>query len=108
MQVLDTRTLPPFEKVLGWHGCVFHGENMSFGHWRFEQGAAIHEHSHEQEEVWHILEGELEATVDGQTVTAGPGMVLMLRPGARHRITALSDGFAIVADHPARRDFGPA
>lgn len=107
MQIVDTKTLPPFEKVPGWHGCVFHSENMTFGHGRFEAGASIHEHSHEQEEVWHIVEGELQATVGGETVTAGPGMVILLPPGAQHRITALSDGFAIVADHPSRRDFGP-
>jgi quercetin dioxygenase-like cupin family protein len=108
MQIVDTRTLPPFEKVPGWHGKVVHAENMTFGHWRFEKGAEIHEHSHAQEEVWHGVEGELQAIVDGETVTAGPRMVLMLQPGAQHRITALSEGFAIVADHPARRDFGPA
>lgn len=107
MQILDTRSLPPFEKVPGWHGRVFHGENMTFGHWRFEKGAEIHEHSHVQEEVWHVVEGELRASVDGASATAGPGMAILLAPGAKHTITALSDGFAIVADHPARRDFGP-
>jgi quercetin dioxygenase-like cupin family protein len=107
MEIIDTRELPRFEKVQGWHGCVFHAQTMTFGHWRFDEGATIHAHSHEQEEVWHVVEGALQATVNGQTATAGPGMVVILERGAEHMITALTAGFAIVADHPSRRDFSP-
>ncbi len=106
MRIIDTNGAPMLEKLPGWHGQIFHGENMTFAHWRFDTGAAIHPHHHEQEEVWHVVEGELEATVDGEARIAGPGMVLMLAPNETHAIIARTAGFAIVADHPARKDFG--
>jgi quercetin dioxygenase-like cupin family protein len=106
MELIDTAHLPMLEKLPGWHGKLFHAQSMTFAHWRFDAGAAIHAHFHEQEEVWHVLEGELEALVDGERYVAGPGMVLILAPNQQHAITALSAGMAIVADHPSRRDFG--
>jgi quercetin dioxygenase-like cupin family protein len=106
MELIDTYKLPDLEKLPGWHGKLFHAQSMTFAHWRFEVGATIHEHYHEQEEVWHVLEGQLEAVTRGEAVVAGPGMVLILEPNLPHAIRALSDGRAIVADHPSRRDFG--
>jgi unsaturated pyranuronate lyase len=106
MQVVDTRTLPVLDKLPGWHGRLIHADSMTFAHWRFEAGAEIHRHHHEQEEVWHVVEGELEAQAGGTSARIGPGMVLILSPHQTHAIVALSDGFAIVADHPSRREFG--
>jgi quercetin dioxygenase-like cupin family protein len=106
MKLIDTEALPTLEKLPGWHGKLFHSEAMTFAHWQFDAGAVIHEHSHQQEEVWHVMQGELEALIDGQSVVAGPGMVLILAPHQLHSIVARSAGMAVVADHPSRRDFG--
>jgi quercetin dioxygenase-like cupin family protein len=104
MRLIDTRE-NLIEKRPGWTGCIFSSEAMTFAHWRFAKGAAIHAHDHEQEEVWHIVEGELELTADGVTVRIGPGEVAILSPHARHQVKALTDGYAIVADHPTRPGF---
>jgi quercetin dioxygenase-like cupin family protein len=106
MPIIDTHQLPVLEKRPGWRGRVFHSPRMTFAHWDFAAGSTIHEHSHEQEEVWHLLEGELEITIDGEALVAGPGMVAIVPAGERHAVRALSDGKAIVADHPSRPDFG--
>jgi quercetin dioxygenase-like cupin family protein len=105
VRIVDTGSLPMLEKLPGWHGKLIHADSMTFAHWDFDEGATIHEHFHEQEEVWHIIEGELEAMVDGERAVAGPGMVLILPPNAHHSIRALSAGKAIVADHPVRGEF---
>jgi len=39
--------------------------NMTFEHYDFVSGASIHEHSHPQEEVYEVIKGELEVTIDG-------------------------------------------
>jgi quercetin dioxygenase-like cupin family protein len=44
-------------------------------------------------------------TIDGVTQVAGAGIVAIVPPGARHSVKALTDGKAIIVDHPARRDF---
>jgi quercetin dioxygenase-like cupin family protein len=35
-----------------------------------------------------------------------PGLVAIVPANARHSVRALTDGKAIVVDHPARREFG--
>ena len=66
MPFLDTHDLPVNNRRPGWRGRVFKSETMTFAHWDFAAGSDIHEHSHEQEEVWHVLEGRLEVTIDGE------------------------------------------
>lgn len=76
---------------------------MTFAHYEFDAGSSIHEHSHPQEEVWQIIEGELEITIGGVTKHAGPGFVGIVSPEARHAVRALTNGKAIVTDYPLRR-----
>lgn len=106
MRIVDTSALPTLEKLPGWHGKLIHADSMTFAHWTFDEGAEIHEHHHEQEEVWHILEGRLEVTAGGESDEAGAGDVLILSPNTPHRIRVIKAGRAIVADHPVRKDFG--
>jgi len=105
MPFLDTHDLPVNERRPGWRGRVFQSATMTFAHWDFAAGSDIHEHSHDQEEVWHVLEGRLEVTIDGEAQVASPGMVAIVPANARHGVKALSDGKAIVADYPVRPDF---
>jgi len=105
MPIIDTHKLAVLEKLPGWRGRLFHSPSMTFAHWDFDAGSTIHEHHHEQEEVWHVLEGELEVTIDGAAHVAGPGMVAIVPAEAVHSVRAVSDGKAIVVDHPLRADF---
>ena len=105
MPVLDTREIPVIEKLPGWSGRFFHSASLTFGHWEFLAGSLIHEHFHPQEEVWEILEGELELTIDGAASVIRPGIVAMVPPNTPHSARALSNGKAIVVDYPQRLDF---
>jgi quercetin dioxygenase-like cupin family protein len=78
---------------------------MTFAHYEFQKGASIHEHYHPEEEVYEVLEGELELTIEGVPQLAKPGMVAIVPSNARHSVKALSDGRLIVIDHPRRADF---
>ena len=104
MAFLDTSTLEVIERLPGWHGRYFHSANMSFAHYDFAGGSSIHEHYHPQEEVYEVIEGELEVTIDGVTQIARPGMVAIVPANARHSVRALSDGRVIIVDYPLRRD----
>jgi quercetin dioxygenase-like cupin family protein len=78
---------------------------MTFAHYDFLRGSTIHEHSHPQEEVYEVTEGELELTIDGVTEVARQGIVAIVPSNARHSVKALTDGRAIIVDYPLRRDF---
>ena len=79
---------------------------MTFAHYDFSRGSCIHEHFHEEEEVYEVVEGELEVTIDGVAQLAKPGLAAIVPSNARHSVKALTNGRLIVVDHPARPDFG--
>ncbi|HVN02283.1 MAG TPA: cupin domain-containing protein [Caulobacteraceae bacterium] len=106
MSFVDTTELAIVERLPGWRARIFNSPSMTFAHYEFDAGASIHEHSHEQEEVWNVIEGELEVTIDGVARVAGAGMVAIAPPHARHSVRALTDGRAIVVDTPLRWDMG--
>ena len=104
MSFVDVHAIEPWERLPGWFGRLFDSETMTFGHWTFERGAEVHEHRHPTDEVWFVIEGELEITIDGQTRTCGPGSAAIVPNDAPHALRALSDGTALVVDHPKRSD----
>lgn len=105
MPFVDTSSLKIVERLPGWRGRYFHSPNMTFAHYEFVRGASIHEHYHPQEEVYEVIEGELEVTIDGLAEIAKPGVVAIVPGGARHSIKALTDGRAIIVDYPLRPGF---
>ena len=80
---------------------------MTFAHYDFTRGSSIHEHFHAEEEVYEVIEGELEVTVAGEAMIAKPGLVAIVPSNARHSVKAITDGKVIIVDYPARRDFVP-
>jgi len=106
MPFLDTSKLPVVERLPGWKGRYFHSLHMTFAHYEFTRGASIHEHFHPEEEVYEVTEGELEVTIDGVAQIARAGVVAIVPSNVRHSVRALTDGQAIIVDHPVRKDFG--
>jgi quercetin dioxygenase-like cupin family protein len=106
MLFVDTSTLPVIERLPGWHGRYFHTANMTFAHYDFKRGSIIHEHFHPEEEVYEVIEGELEVTVGGEAQIARAGIVAIVPSNVRHSVRALTDGRVIIVDHPARPEFG--
>ena len=106
MPIVDISSLREIERLPGWHGRYFHSANMTFAHYSFVSGASIHEHFHPQEEVYEVIEGELELTIDGVAQIVRPGLVAIVPSGVRHSVNAVTDGRAIIVDHPIRPEFG--
>jgi quercetin dioxygenase-like cupin family protein len=104
MPFVDISSLKVIERLPGWYGRYFHSPNMTFAHYDFKRGASIHEHFHAQEEVYEVVEGELEVTIEGEAEIVRPGVVAIVPSNARHSVKALSDGRAIIVDYPLRRE----
>jgi quercetin dioxygenase-like cupin family protein len=105
MPFVDVSSLRVIERLPGWHGRYFHSQSMTFAHYDFVRGSSIHEHFHPQEEVYEVIEGELELTIDSVAQIARPGLVAIVPAGVRHSVRALTDGWAIIVDYPLRPDF---
>jgi quercetin dioxygenase-like cupin family protein len=105
MPFVDTSGLKVIERLPGWRGRFFHSPSMTFWHYDFTRGSSIHEHFHSQEEVWEVIDGELEVTINGVARIARPGLVAIVPENVPHSVKALTDGQAIIVDFPLRRDF---
>ncbi len=105
MPFINTRDLNVIERLPGWHGRYFHSPSMTFAHYDFTRGSSIHEHFHPQEEVYEVIEGELEVTIDAETQIVRPGLVAIVPANVRHSVKALTDDRAIIVDYPLRSDF---
>jgi len=106
MPFVDTSALDVIERLPGWHGRYFHSTSMTFAHYDFKRGSSIHEHFHPQEEVYEVIEGELELTIDGVKQVARLGLVGIVPSNVRHSVKALTDGRAIIVDYPLRTEMG--
>lgn len=106
MPFIDTNELEVREPRPGWKGRFVHSASMTFGYWDVAAGSSVHEHAHPNEEVWHVIDGELELTVAGETRLLGPGSVAVIPAETPHEVKALTDGRAIVVDHPVRLEIG--
>jgi mannose-6-phosphate isomerase-like protein (cupin superfamily) len=104
MPFIDIGTLPVGERLPGWKGRTLNSGTMTFVHYSIDAGAAVPEHCHSNEEVWTVLEGELEVTVGGDSVVAKPGFVAIVPPFAAHSVKAVTKAKAIVTDSPVRLD----
>lgn len=106
MPFINVRDLRVFERLPGWHGRYFHSQNMTFAHYDFVAGSSIHEHFHPEEEVYEVVEGELELAIEGETRRVAAGVAAIVPPNARHSVKALTDGRVIIVDYPVRPEFG--
>ena len=84
----------------------FHSANMTFAHYDFTRGASIHEHLHVKDEVYKVIEGEREGTIDGVAQIACVGLVAIVPGNLGHSVKAISDGRAIIVGPPSRPGFG--
>jgi quercetin dioxygenase-like cupin family protein len=96
MPFINVRDLRVIERLPGWHGRYFHSQNMTFAHYDFIEGSSLHEHSHPQEEVYDVVEGELELAIEGETRRVAAGTAAIVPFIARHSVKALTNGRVII------------
>ena len=106
MAFVDPSQLETKEPREGWKGQFFHSAAMTFAYYSVRAGASIHEHHHPNDEVWNVIEGELEITVNGIASRVGPSCAMVVPPNSPHAIRAIVDSRAIVVDHPRRDAVG--
>lgn len=106
MPFIDTGELHPKEPLPGWVGRFFHSAHMTFSYYRIEPGTPLHRHHHPEEEVWHVLEGELEMSLGDDTRVLRAGQAAIVPGDVVHSVRAVSPCLAIVVDTPTRDSVG--
>jgi mannose-6-phosphate isomerase-like protein (cupin superfamily) len=105
--IVDPNDLAAMDRLPGWSGRVFHSDSMTFAYWDITADAApLHEHHHPNEEVWHVVEGEIVLVIDGVEHRVPAGCAAIVPPDTPHAALVRGPCRAIVADHPSRPEFG--
>lgn len=105
MTFLRLEEIKERELVPGFWARFIHSENMTFAYWTVAAGAALPEHSHPHEQVFNLLEGEFELTVDGEARVTRPGAVATIPPNVPHAGRAITDCRIIDVFYPTRDDY---
>lgn len=106
MPLVDVPSLSVLEPRAGWRGQFFHSEHMTFAYYAIEAGSDVHVHQHDEEEVWHVLEGELELSLSGDAHSVRAGQAVVVPAGVRHGVRAVVASRVIVVDYPVRTSVG--
>jgi quercetin dioxygenase-like cupin family protein len=106
MPFVDIAHIPMLEPRPGWRGRFCHSAHMTFAYYAIAPGADVNEHQHEEEEVWHVIDGKLQISLDGVTRSVGPGEAVVVPGGQPHSVRALESSHVIVVDHPVRTSVG--
>ena len=84
---------------------VVHSDRMTTARIYLKKGAVVPRHSHENEQITHVLEGKLLFHFDAQDITAGVGDVVEISSQEPHRVEALEDSLAMDVFQPVRGDW---
>lgn len=105
MPFIDTEALKQTEVIEGYTARTIHTGTMTFVYWTVKGGAAMPMHSHLHEQVAHVLSGQFELTVDGETRLLEPGKVAVIPPHVPHGGRAITDCQLLDVFLPERDDY---
>ncbi|MBD0778202.1 cupin domain-containing protein [Maribacter sp. ANRC-HE7] len=102
---MNLSDIPSKEIMPGYHGKLVHSENMSMAFWEVEKDAEVPEHSHMNEQIMHVMEGEFEFTLNGNTKVYGPGDVVLIGSNVPHSGKALTPCKLMDVFSPTREEY---
>lgn len=105
MSFLNFNTKKRIQIWDGVNGAFFHSEQLTFGYITLIKGTVVPEHHHIHEQWTHVLEGEMEFTINGETQVLLPGMAAHMPPDVPHAAKAITECKVIDCFMPVREDF---
>jgi quercetin dioxygenase-like cupin family protein len=105
MPLIQISEIPSCELITGYDAQFIHTPAATFSHVRVKAGAALPLHSHIQEQVSYVLEGEFELTVDGVPHQLVNGQVFVIPSNAPHAGLAITDCFILDVFTSVREDY---
>lgn len=105
MPLVDLKNIKEKEILPGLNVRFVHSDNMTLAYWRFDPGVELPLHSHPHEQVVNVIEGELELTLDKETLRLTPGKVVVIPSEVPHSGKALNACRVIDVFYPIREDY---
>lgn len=93
------------ELVAGVAGHYVHGDFATFGYVTLKAGSVVPDHSHVNEQITYILEGQLRMTIGDEDCLLEPGAVHVIPSNVVHNATAITDCKLIDVFGPVRHEY---
>ena len=84
---------------------VVHSKRMTTARIYLKKDAVVPRHSHENEQISHILEGRLRFEFDDGDYVVSAGEMMEIGSNEPHRVVALEDSLAMDVFQPVRQDW---
>jgi quercetin dioxygenase-like cupin family protein len=105
MSFIEIESLNEKEVFPGYHGRAIHTGTTTYMFWKVDEGAAVPEHSHMQEQFANVLQGKFELTINGETQILEPGKVAVIPPHVKHSGRAVTYCELLDVFYPEREDY---
>jgi len=105
MAFINLTDLEEKEMIPGYHARFVHTENMTVAYWTIDEGAPMPNHSHPNEQVANVIEGEFELVVAGEARRMKPGQVAVIPGNTPHCGKAVTSCKLIDVFYPIREDY---
>lgn len=102
---MNLNALPSKELMPGYHGKMVHGNQLTWAFWTVEKGAVVPEHQHPHEQIMHVVEGDFEFTLDGETKICKPGDIVHISSNLPHSGKAITPCKLMDVFSPAREEY---
>ncbi len=99
------KNINPKQLAPGITGYYAHGERSSFGYIELKKGSQVPMHSHINEQITYIIEGQLDMMIGGIPCSLTAGMYHIIPSNVLHSAVAATDCKVIDAFAPAREDY---
>jgi len=99
------KNIKPKELAPGITGHYAHGEQSSFGYIELNKGSKVPLHSHINEQITYIIEGQLDMMIGGVACSLTDGMYHVIHANVPHSAVAITDCKVIDAFSPVREDY---
>ena len=80
-------------------------DRVTIAQFELKRGGVVPRHSHENEQISHVLSGKLQFIINGQTVVVGAGELLQIPSWVEHEVSVLEDTVVIDVFSPIRQDW---
>ena len=99
------KDVKPKELAPGITGYYAHGDKSTFGYIELKRGSSVPLHSHVNEQITYIIEGQLDMMIGGIPCSLTAGMYHIIPSNVLHSAIAITDCKVIDAFAPAREDY---
>ena len=80
-------------------------DRVTIAQFELTRGGVVPRHSHENEQISHVLSGKLKFTINGQPIVVSAGEMLQIPSWIEHEVDVLEDTVVVDVFSPVRQDW---